>query len=227
MLTFALLLGAMASVSPVNAQTLPVFTNLAQLTLATGQTNGLTGNVKLKATVFACSTNSGVLVLEDENGAVFLECDGLQSEFQPGDLVEINAQQCYLNHGDLGSYVAAAPLVNNDGIHGSRTISGAKRLTAGRYPLRVDWFNQFNDAHLRVSCTQAPMVKSPLTEPQSQKLIHIANVECFEGYWFWLPNFQLLCPVKAGGATNVNIGLRTHDHRAGLRFDGYFEAPET
>jgi len=64
-------------------------------------------------------------------------------------------------------------------------------------------------------------------EAQSQSLIHIVRAECYEGYWFGLPNFQLLCPVIAVAATNVNIGLRTHDHRAGLRFDGYFEAPET
>ena len=131
----------------------------------------------------------------------------------------------------MGIYVAAAPLVNNDGIHPSRTISartisGTKWLAAGRYPLRVDWFNQFNDAHLKLSCTRGTMVESPPAETQFQNLIHIVHAECFEGYWFWLPNFQLLCPVKTVDATNLNIGLRTLDHRAGLRFDGYFEAPE-
>jgi signal transduction histidine kinase len=227
LLMLVLAVAAVMPVSPTCAQTSSTITNLSQLTQTLSRRSRVVGEITLKGTVFASDTNSGALILSDDSGVAFLECDGLQTEFQPGDLVEINDDQCYLNPGDLGIYVTAAPLVNNDGIHGSRTISGAKRLTAGRYPLRVDWFNQFNDAHLKVSCTRAPMLESPSAETPFQDLIHIVHAECFEGYWFWLPNFQLLCPVKTVAATNVNIGLRTHDHRAGLRFDGYFEAPET
>jgi signal transduction histidine kinase len=227
LLMLVLAAAAVMPVAPACAQTSLTITNLSQITQILSRRSRAVGEITLKGTVFASDTNSGALILSDDSGIAFLECDGLQTEFQPGDLVEINDDECYLNPGNLGIYVAAAPVVNNDGIHSSRTISGTKWLTAGRYPLRVDWFNQFNDAHLKLSCTRAPMVESPLAEMQFQNLIHIVHAECFEGYWFWLPNYQLLCPVKTVDATNVNIGLRTHDHRAGLRFDGYFEAPET
>jgi signal transduction histidine kinase len=228
-LTFALLLGAMVSVPPVNAQTLPVFTNLAQLTLATGQTNGLTGNVKLNATVFACSTNSGVLALEDDSGACLLELDGLDCEFQPGDRVEIEGTPSFLGSSDIGVYACVAPTLDNDGLHPAQTTHCQCFFEVGRYPLRLDWFNQFYAFELSCSCVATNSQGQPSAQAPAQttNLIHAVHAKCFQGFWKQLPNFQLLQPVKVGSASNFDIGFRTRDELVGIRFDGYFDAPRS
>ena len=227
--TVALLLGAMASVSPVNAQTLPVFTNLAQLTLATGRTNGLTGSIKLDATVFACSTNSGVLALEDESGAALLELDGLEREFQPGDRVEIEGSPSFLGTSDIGVRVCVAPTADNDGLHSMRATSCQRFFEAGRYPLRLDWFNQGAAFGLDCSCVAKYSQGRPSAQTPAitTNLIHAVRAACFQGFWKQVPNFQLLQPVKVGSASNFDIGFRTRDDMVGIRFDGYFEAPRS
>jgi hypothetical protein len=68
-----LVLGAMASGPPLDAQTDPVITNLAQLTQALGREIPIVRDIKLDATVFACNTNSGALVVQDESGAEILD----------------------------------------------------------------------------------------------------------------------------------------------------------
>ena len=139
----ALVLSVMAYGPPLHAQTDPVITNLAQLTQALGRENPIVRDIKLDATVFACNTNSGALVVQDESGAELLEMDGLGQVLQPGDKIRVQFSRCFFRHSDVGIYVSAAPTLDNDGVHGLRTCSGEYRLEAGRFPLRVDWFNQY------------------------------------------------------------------------------------
>ena len=228
----ALMLGwvlAMAGLGwPAAGQTVPVFTNLAQVTLAEARTNGLTGKVKLNATVFACSTNSGVLVLADGSGVGLLELGGLKSEFEPGDRVEVEGDPGLIGAGDLGLVLCLAPTVDNDGLHSVRRISREGFFEAGRYPLRLDWFNQFAAFELGFSCVAVDSQSSPPNAPaDSVNLIHAIRAECFQGNWKQLPNFQFLQPVKAGSVSNFDIGFRTRDSLVGIRFEGYFEAPKS
>lgn len=224
-----LVLGQMACISPVQAQPLPAFTNLAQLTLATSQAGGLKGNVKLKATVFACSTNCGVLVLEDESGAALLELDGLAGEFQPGDRAEIEGGPCFIGPSDLGGYVCIAPTLDNDGLHSARTTNCESFFEAGRHPLRLDWFNQFAAFELSCTCVaaDAPGQPSAKTPGAATNLMQVVRAECFQGNWKQLPNFQLLQPVKLGSVSNFDLGFRTRDNLVGVRFHGYFDAPRS
>ena len=228
-LSLALFLGAMVSVSAVNAQTLSVLTNLAQITLAASQKNGLIGSVKLNATVFACSTNSGVLVLKDDGGAGLLVLDGLKSEFQPGDRVEIEASRGFLEPSDVGVYVCAAPTLDNDGLHSAVTTNCECFFEAGRYPLRLDWFNQYSAFELSCSCVagDAQGVSSAQAPGETTNFIHAVHAECYQGLWKQLPSFQLLQPVTVGSVSNFDIGFRTHDELVGIRFDGYFDAPRS
>ena len=229
MLALAWLGGAPASVSPAKAQTLPVVTNLAQLTLATSQTNGLTADLKLEATVFAGSTNAGVLVLADASGAGLLEVDGLQGGFQPGDRVAIEGGPAFLGPGDIGVYVGAAPTLDNDGLHAARTTNRQCFFAAGRYPLRLDWFNHF--ATFELNCTgvaDEAREPSPASAPvKTTNLLHPVCAACFQGCWTQLPDFQLLSPVKVGSASNFDTGFRTRASLVGIRYDGYFDAPQS
>lgn len=215
-----------ASAPPGSAQT--AITNLSQLRQATAGERALVGNVKLSATVFACDTNSGALVLSDATGADLLEMDGLAGDFQPGDTVRIESSRCFVRPGDIGLSISAAPLVNNDGVHGPRTNSAARWLAAGRYPVRLDWFNLYYWSALGVSCNtsnSAERLAGDATTPPPS--IQASTAECFEGNWSRLPNFQLLLPVKTGAVTNFDMAFRTRTEMVGIRFNGYFDAPES
>lgn len=225
----ALVLGAMASGAPLDAQTDPVITNLAQLTPALGRENPIVRDIKLDATVFACNTNSGALVVQDESGAELLEMDGLGEVLQPGDKIRIQFSRCFFRRSDLGIFVSAAPTVDNDGTHSARTCSGEYRLKAGRFPLRVNWFNQYGAAALEVFCSatnSAPQGAATGAEVTAA-MIHVLRAECYEGNWLRLPNFQLLRPAKVGNVTNFDIAFRTRDELAGIRFYGYVDIPQS
>ncbi len=227
--TFALVLGTIATAAHVHAQSTPTITGLAQLPQALSRETHLVADIQLEATVFACDTNTGVLILQDANGTALLEMDSLEHEFHPGDKIQIESSRCFIQPGDVGVYVSAAPLLNNDGLHSARTVSGTHFFKAGRYPLRLDWFNQFSAFELAISCVAtnsegqsfgaAPVAKANLIRP--------VRAEYFHGFWSRLPNFQLLRPIKVSKATNFNIGFRTRDDMVGIRFEGYFNAPRT
>jgi signal transduction histidine kinase len=229
LLTGAVFFGAMTSGALVHGQAASVITNLAQLTQALERESQIISDISLDAVVFACDTDSGALILEDASGAELLEIDSLEHEFKPGDKIHIEFSRCFAHPGDVGIYVSAAPVLENDGLHSPRTYSCDYALTAGRYPLRVDWFNQFSFSYLEVSCAATNLAEQTVgNEPATiTNLFHVARAECYEGNWLRLPNFQLFRPAKAGKITDFDIAFRTRDEMAGIRFTGYFDAPQS
>lgn len=154
----------------------------------------------------------------------------------PGDQIEIQEQHCLLRRRDLGVKISAAPLVDNDGIHIQTNRTGEVRLTAGRHPLELDWFNQFRDFVLEVACqttnrepagiSSASLWRTGMDESSGKAaFLPGLRVECYEGLWENVPDFELLQPVKSGIATNFDLQFRTQDEMAGLRFTGFFDAP--
>jgi hypothetical protein len=107
---------------------LTTITNLAQLVDSLHRENQLVARISLNATVFACSTNTGVLILEDRSGACLLEIDGFEVDLQPGDEVAIASDSVFVSWGDIGVYLGAAPLLNNDGVHAPTTVSRVNML---------------------------------------------------------------------------------------------------
>jgi signal transduction histidine kinase len=203
-------------------------TNLAQLTQVMSPGQQVVADLHLDATVFACDTNSGTLVLEDGTGAEILELDGLKTEFAIGDRVQIDKKSSLLSPSDVGIYVSAAPTLNNDGLHSARTVSQEFSFEAGRYPLRVDWYNRLSVLELGVSCVATNPGRPELTAlTKNANLLKAVRAECFIGAWTMLPNFELLPPVKVGTVSNFDVGFRTRDEMVGIRFDGYFDAPHT
>ena len=184
-------------------------------------------NIRLEATVFASDKNSGTLIVEDASGAELLEFDGLEQEFNAGDRIEIANNRGFVSASNIGVYVTAAPLLNNDGLHSARTASCEHHFQAGRYPVRVDWFNRLAAFELDALCVATNPGQRSVIPAETPNLIHAVQAECFIGAWSKLPNFKLLQPVKIGAITNFDIGFRTRDDMVGIRFQGYFDAPRS
>ena len=142
LLACILALGLVASVTPVRAQTHDTITNITQLTHALSRGKQLIANLELDATVFACDTNTGALILQDSSGVELLEMDDLKDDLQPGDKIHIDAKPSLLSVGEFGVFVTASPYLDDDGVHGRQMVSRARYFEAGRHPVRLDWFNQ-------------------------------------------------------------------------------------
>ncbi len=218
---------AIVCISPLQSQA-ATFTNLAQLTRALNGASRATANLQLDATVFACNTNTGALILQDSSGAELLEMNDLKDDLKPGDVVHIEAKPALLSAGELGIYVVTPPLVDNDGIHGPTSVRRDHYFEAGRYPLRLDWFNQRLGSDLGVSCVASGSASNASAAKSLQtNFLQAIRAKCFQGSWSKLPNFQMLEPLKAGAVTNFGLDFRTRDEMVGIRFEGYFDAPES
>jgi hypothetical protein len=224
--TCILISGSIVSITAARAQASDTITNLAQLTQALNHGNQLVTNLVLDATVFACDTNTGALILEDSSGAELLEMDDLKEELKPGDVIHIDAKPCLLSAGAIGVYVTVPPLLDEDGVHSRQLARRERYFEAGRYPLRLDWFNQRLGSELMVSCV-ASGSQSNFSNAKNLEtnFLRAVRAECFQGSWSRLPNFQMLGASRVGAVTNFALDFRTRDEQVGIRFEGYFNAP--
>ncbi len=237
-LFFNVLLAAVMPLSMISPRAAAEnITNLQQLVGVLDSEPRVVRDIDLKVTVCAASrAEIGVVVAQDATGVELLELGPRPQAILPGDQIEIQEQHCLLRRRDLGVKISAAPLVDNDGIHIQTNRTGEVRLTAGRHPLELDWFNQFRDFVLEVACqttnrepagiSSASLWRTGMDESSGKAaFLPGLRVECYEGLWENVPDFELLQPVKSGIATNFDLQFRTQDEMAGLRFTGFFDAP--
>ncbi|HEX5400034.1 MAG TPA: ATP-binding protein, partial [Verrucomicrobiae bacterium] len=178
----------------------------------------------------------GVVVAQDATGVELLQLGPQTQLLTPGDRIEIQQQPGLLRRRDFGVKISAAPVVDNDGVHSPTNQTGEVWLTAGRHPLELDWFNQSLGGVLEVAC-QFPnhelqnMPDTSLwraaTNQSSGRTVFLPGlrVECYEGFWGNVPDFELLRPVKTGVVTNFDVQFRTQNEMSALRFTGFFDAP--
>ena len=216
---------AVTSLHPLPAKSSAIITNLAQITPALTLENPVIADLKVDATVFSCDTNTGVLLLQDSTGTQLLEMDGLSDDFKPGDVIHIEANRCVLSSGDFGIFVTVPPFLNDDGVHGRVMVHREHYFAAGRHPLRLDWFNERLGSDLEISASLSASETNKQT--LGTNFLHAVRASCFHGAWSRLPNFQILDPVKTGSVTNFDLRFRTRDEMVGIRFEGYFDAPQS
>ncbi len=212
---------------PLQAKASATMTNLAQIAPALALENPVIADLQIDATVFTCDTNTGVLILQDSTDTELLEVDGLSEHFAPGDVIHIESERCLLSVGNFGIFVTVPPFLDDDGVHDRLMVHREHYFAAGRHPLRLDWFNQRLGSALEISASfSAPKTNIQTSEVGDTNLLHALRASCFQGSWFHLPNFQMLDPVKTGSVTNFDLGFRTRDEMVGIRFEGYFDAPQ-
>jgi hypothetical protein len=228
--------------SPVAAGDSITITNLAQLCRALSSEERLYRSVRLELVVCASSRPSmGMLVVQDATGVELLELGGRAEQIAPGERIRLEGNRLFLRRRELGTQISAAPVVDNDGLHGWRVLDGDVVLKAGPVPLELDWFNCLRNFALEAFCQQSnqprqmlavPVLWHARSEPLPGETNSVAGrqdpglrAEAYEGYWEKVPDFDLLRPVKAGITTNCDLGFRSGDELVGLRFTGFFEAP--
>ena len=228
---------AQSSSAPPPTHDSTTITNLAQLNAVLGSVERLWCGVRLEVVV--CASNRpglGVLVVQDDTGLELLELGRLPEGFQPGDRLRIEGRRLLLRRRDFGTQISAAPIVDNDGLHGWRTSTGEAVLEAGWVPLELDWFNYYgmlgltalwqpSSGPLQPIPDSALRRAAPSAAPGDRDLGPGLGVESYEGFLEKVPDFDLLRPVKTGITTNFDVGFRSRDDLVGLRFTGFLQVP--
>ncbi len=211
-------------------------TNLLQLVQIANAETRAVREVKLEGIVCAATDPSmGVIILQDDSDAALLELGNEQPNLSAGDRIRIEGQ-CLLRRREMGIKLSTLAVVDNDGVHGAVTNYGEITLTAGRHPVRLEWFNQLREFSLQVAW-QPPQAPSQPIPPDalSHRLAPDASgkslfapglqVNAYEGNWTTIPDFELLKPVKSGIVTNFDLSFRTRDPLVALQFNGFIDAP--
>lgn len=213
-----------------------VITNLHQLTQALASQPQIVRDVDLEVTVCAASRSKvGVLIAQDETGFELLQLSSFDREISPGERLRLRHNSCLLRKREMGVELSAVPIVNNDGLHPWAAVTGEATLSAGKIPLRLEWFNHWRLFGLDVLCGRT---NQALQTMAASNLWHAVvdehgvtnflpglRAECFEGPWESIPDFSLLRSVRSTVVTNFNLGVRTRDDLIGIRFSGYLEIP--
>ncbi len=200
-----------------------------------GENSRVIADIRLDVVICdAANVDTGVVVAKDDSGAELLELGRVEERYSPGDRLRIESPDCLLRRRQMGVEISRAPIVDNDGVHPLRMGRGEVFLKAGRYPLRVDWFNALHGKGLEVTCQAPGQSIKPIPDAllwrggnatSATNLSHGLNAECYEGNWEIVPDFDLLQPTRIGVTNNFNLRFGTCDDLVGLRFTGYFEAP--
>ncbi|HWC58756.1 MAG TPA: hypothetical protein VHC44_03610, partial [Verrucomicrobiae bacterium] len=240
-LLFAVAMAGSASaqeIPPISTTNAPApVTNLWDLSQAVNRQERQVCDVKLEGVVCAATDPAtGVIILRDDSGVALIELGNDQPEMSPGDKIRIEGQNCLLRRRDMGVKICSAPVVDNDGVHGAVTNYGEITLTAGRHPVRLEWFNQLRDFSLQVAWQppNAPSQPIPASvfshrlapDPSGRSLFAPGlRADAYEGNWQTLPDFELLKPVKSGVVTDFDLSFRTRDPLVALQFNGFIDVP--
>src|SRR4029077_6287943 len=107
-------------------------------------------------------------------------------------------------------------------------------LSAGRHPLRVDWFNSGGGFALdleyegpglpRQKLAAASLSRKPAAPVErSGNFVPGLDYRCYEGFWERLPDFRQLAPVKNGVVPQIDLSVRSRDQGVGLEFTGFLQ----
>lgn len=213
-----------------------VITNLLQLRRGAEQKPMVMHPFRIVADVLDADSTNGLLALRDSSGTEFIQLD-LQGQTIPaGATVFLEGRGYGVVLKSFGLAIAPGLAVDNDGIHGMTTESGAAFLHAGLNPIRIQWFNGLRGFGLTVeyegpALPRQAIPSSVLSRAQVESSVGRTNFmsgidyKCYEGAWGYLPDFTKLHPVRAGVTLNFNLDVRTRDEAVGLEFSGFIKVP--
>jgi signal transduction histidine kinase len=208
-----------------------VFKNIAEIQTLAGKEAAEACLVQLEGSVIWSSPEQDQFIMQDDSGAILVHHDTRARSLPLGQRVRI-AGNAWLIHSALHG-----ALIVNDGLHALTEKSVSVTLAAGRYPIRVDWFNGPGDAELDLLFEGPGVERGKLpdsaffradTDPATGKTnwVQGLNYSAYEGDWKRLPDFGQLSPLRTGTASNLDLGTRTRDEGAALQFQGFLDVQQ-
>ncbi|MGA9777099.1 MAG: ATP-binding protein [Verrucomicrobiia bacterium] len=225
---------------PVTAGTgTPEVTNVVQLSRLGSQNPNVSHLVSLEGDVLWADPAQGKFVLQDASGTEELAM-GLHGQLpQPGQRVRLEGEITIARRGAGVQLGVMGPVVDDDGIHTMIEKSGAVYLRAGRWPIRVDWFNGVEKYGLEVDYQGPALSRQRIPDPAlfrtqtdaagATNVVNGLDYACYAVDGEVLPDFTRLTALKTGTVSNfdlgVMLGVMSRDEHVGLQFTGYLQVP--
>ena len=207
-----------------------VVTNVAGLRVTAAGSEKIYREVRIEAEVCSVSASGCELVLMDSSGAEVVRVERPQ-RVRPGDNVLLSGAHCRVRMESWGVSLATMPLIDNDGLHGPREVSGKMYLESGRVPLSLKWFNASMGSALKLAWRPPGEARQKI--PAETLLRPVENGgwtngltwRCYEGSWSVLPDFANLPAAAAGDAPDIGLSMATRKDFVGLDFAGFLNVP--
>ena len=190
--------------------------------------------VQLEAVVRGVFPEMGLTVLQDATGAAGIQLDPLRFPLKAGQRVQIEGR------GRFGNGCAAllpTLVLDNDGLHSERAVSGQIYLVRGFHPFQLNYLQNSGPFALKL-VYGGPGVSSQTLPPEVlfHSTLAVNGIEqmgpglrCdyYEGYWGQLPDFNQVAPVQSKVVMAVNLDSRKRDEGFALRFSGFLQVRES
>jgi len=157
--------------------------------------------------------------------------------------VPTDGQYTFYTNSDDGSllYIGNTLVVNNDGSHGDRELSGTIGLKAGTHAFTVSYLQGYGGQNLQVSYAGPSLGKQLLPASALKRVSGPASnlrvpenpanavagldYKYYEGYWNALPTFSALTPAKTGTVTSPVLTPALRDDGYAFQYTGYVTVP--
>ena len=210
-------------------------TNIAQLRELVRTEWRLNCAINLTGMVCAVSAAKSVVTLADETGAEVFALDFQGQHLAVGQKIRLSGDRCEVTRRRMELAIRRAPLVANDGQHGAQDRSGQVKLSAGRHPFRLEWFNTGGASELSLEVEGPGLARQRVPDSwlwRRAKLGADTNefeaglqARSYEGNWLYLPDFGERPVIKAGPVPNCDLNFRSRLDNVGLEFLGWLAAP--
>ena len=190
--------------------------------------------MNLTGVVCAVSTPKGVVTLADETGAEVFALDFQGENLAVGQKIRLSGDRCEVTRRRMELAIRRAPLVANDGVHGALDRSAEVRLSAGRHPFRLEWFNTGGVTELSLEVEGPGLARQRVPDSWLWRRAEMGGTNefepglmarSFEGNWIYLPDFGERPVIKSGPVANCDLNFRSRADNVGLEFTGWLAAP--
>lgn len=219
----------------ITGQSFPLVTNLHQLAQVAASGTEAAQRIQLEGNVWWANARDGRFVLQDDSATAELEADLWGQRLAAGERVRLEGVGAVTRRASALRIGEWWPLVNNDGLHSMIEQSATIKLSAGRHPLRIDYFNSrgtggFEFGYEGPGLTAQPVPPSALFRASvdahgATQFVNGLEYRYFEGLWRVLPDFNVLKPLKTGTSTNFDLSVMARVERTGLQWRGFLAVP--
>ena len=163
--------------------------------------------------------------------------------------VPADGEYTFYTSSDDGSnlYIDGIKVVNNDGLHSEREISGTVGLKAGKHAISVDFFQQSVDKVLQVSYAGPGVSKQVIPSSALYRVstgfssddvllpaVNPSNTTNGLNYRYYesssnysvVPDFSRSSPVKTGTVNDFDLSIAKRTWMFAANFAGYINVPE-
>jgi signal transduction histidine kinase len=204
-------------------------TNMLQVRLAGLQPSPTNCSFHLEGDVWWANPAANQLVLHDASGTEKLEMDLQGQPVRAGQKARVEGNGTVARTAKGFRLGVIGPVVDNNGLHGMIEKSGPVYLSAGRQPLRLDWFNGINQFGLEVEWEGPDLPRQKISD--AALFGKSTNDEAglifavFDVPGEVLPDFSRLTTVKSGAISNFDLSILPHQEHVGVEFTGNLVVP--